>query len=327
MSNFQILPENDIKAFKNHCQSACKKWLQDRSGPLPQDVVTHERFVPEKFRYNCGICVPRHSGQGRFDGCFYHKYDQARHEWNKHKTYKYFVQHDDGTLTVSPWDPREQENQKDGKPARASAPVSASASKTSKRSSTRKPRKRKGDDEGRVKSDDEDENQGAEAPPPAAKPRTKRVKTPVATRASSPVVQGLDMENIKSEAQRIIDSNLEGMADFLVLDQDAPGESEHGEDDDVVDDDDDEEPELHLEGDALWPSWVPRWVPRGENAESSSSSDDEEEEEVEDVDYNSGVPVTDVSVDGPVSALPAPPPGKAARVKRKTPAGSRASSH
>ncbi|KAJ3014428.1 hypothetical protein HKX48_005137, partial [Thoreauomyces humboldtii] len=299
----------DKKSFKNHCQSVCKQWLSDRAGPLPKEVVTHERYVAARFAFSCGICPPKHSGQGRFDGCFFHKYDQARHEWNKHKTYKYFVQDENGMLTLSPWDPRED----DSIVPPAPPPPKVKPAPVKRTPSTRKRRKRDSDEEEEdmdETDEDDDDDYGARPTPRTSKPRaTKRTPRAAAAAAAAAVAaaqqqpqaiihQDPHMDIIKSEAQRILDSNLEqGLQDFMVMDPDAPGDSER-------DEDDDDDPESRLQGDGLWPSWVPRWVPRGENAESSSSDDDEDE-------Y---VPpgflgASEATFEGgPISALPAAPP-------------------
>ncbi|TPX66807.1 hypothetical protein SpCBS45565_g04191 [Spizellomyces sp. 'palustris'] len=79
---------DDVRSFRKHCQTTCPQWLLDRSEPPPRDILDDPHFRPEKSRFCCHICPPKHSGNGRFDGCFGTKYDQARHEWDKHRTYQ-----------------------------------------------------------------------------------------------------------------------------------------------------------------------------------------------------------------------------------------------
>ncbi|KAJ3188448.1 hypothetical protein HDU85_005599 [Gaertneriomyces sp. JEL0708] len=79
--------KEDAGSFRFHLQRECPKWLEDRMQPPPEEVTENPLYEESKVLFCCHICPPKHSGGGRFDGCFGNKYDQARHEWRKHRTY------------------------------------------------------------------------------------------------------------------------------------------------------------------------------------------------------------------------------------------------
>ncbi|KAI8589167.1 hypothetical protein BDZ88DRAFT_157642 [Geranomyces variabilis] len=82
------LVDDDASTFQHHCRKLCEPWRNARKQNPPPQIATHPKFDRKTFAYYCNLCTPLYAGHGRFAGCFKEIYDQARHEWKKHKVYQ-----------------------------------------------------------------------------------------------------------------------------------------------------------------------------------------------------------------------------------------------
>ncbi|KAJ3007706.1 hypothetical protein HKX48_008968, partial [Thoreauomyces humboldtii] len=155
-------------------------------------------YDPRKFRYACHICPMHHSGDGRFNGCFYQKYDQARHEWKRHKMYRFFVKSATGTLVLAnpqPEPPPEIPNV----PSRPS--IRPRPNRFPRIQSRRRRRAYSSSDND---DDDEDESENDLGTPLPAPPRHFRTRTQASRheRCTGPVRHGRTVWTVRRALER-----------------------------------------------------------------------------------------------------------------------------